>query len=117
MEPVTHAGVTVHRCTRCQGIWFDGATYRTLKQKPGAEKIDIGKAAVGHKNDAMKGVLCPVCRSVMDMKPDLFQPHIHYDVCPNGDGVYFDAGEFRDFVKEGLGDFFKDILAGKRNHY
>ena len=117
MDPVTYAGVTVHRCTRCQGIWFDGATYRTLKKAPGADSIDTGSAKVGHKNDAMTGVLCPVCHTVMEVKPDLYQPHIHYDVCPVGDGVYFDAGEFRDFVKEDLTDFFKDLLAGKRNHY
>ena len=117
MDPVAYDGVTVHRCTRCQGIWFDGATYRSLKKVPGADKLDTGSAATGRRNDAIKDVLCPVCRTVLEVKPDLYQPHIHYDVCPAGDGVYFDAGEFRDFVKEDLADFFKDLLAGRRNHY
>jgi Zn-finger nucleic acid-binding protein len=117
MDPVTYAGVTVQRCTRCQGIWFDGATYISLKKAPGAAKVDTGSASQGRKHDAMTGVLCPVCRTVLEAKPDLYQPHIYYDVCPNGDGVYFDAGEFRDFVKEDLTDFFKDLLAGKRNHH
>jgi hypothetical protein len=28
--------------------------------------------------------------------------------------VYFDAGEFRDFVKEDFADFFKSLLVKKR---
>jgi Zn-finger nucleic acid-binding protein len=116
MDPVTYADVKVDRCTRCQGIWFDGVTYRSLKKAKGSESIDTGSAATGKKMDELRDVLCPVCRTVLETKPDLYQPHIHYDVCPNGDGVYFDAGEFRDFVKEDLADFFKDLFAGKRGH-
>ena len=117
MDPVTYAGITVDRCTRCQGIWFDGIEHRDLKKVKGSESIDTGSAKTGHKNDAMTGVPCPTCGLAMEVKPDPYQPHIHYDVCPAGDGVYFDAGEFRDFVKEDLGDFFKDLLAAKRKHY
>jgi Zn-finger nucleic acid-binding protein len=60
------------------------------------------------------GVNCPVCGKVLEVKPDPYQPHIHYDVCPDAHGVYFDAGEFRDFVKEDFGDFFKSLLSKNR---
>jgi Zn-finger nucleic acid-binding protein len=113
MDPVTFSGVTVDRCTACEGIWFDGTEARDLKKIKGAESVDTGSAKVGKEHDAITGVPCPVCGSVMATKPDPYQPHIRYEVCPQAHGVYFDAGEFRDFVKEGLGDFFKSLLAKK----
>jgi uncharacterized protein len=116
MEPVAFSNVTVERCKACQGIWFDGIEHRDLKKIKGAESIDTGSAKVGKEHDKMTGVSCPVCSEVMEVKPDPYQPHIHYDVCPDAHGVYFDAGEFRDFVKEDFGDFFKSLLAKNRKN-
>ena len=76
--------------------------------------MDTGSAKVGKEHDKMTGVGCPVCGAAMEVKADPYQPHIHYDVCPRAHGVYFDAGEFRDFVKEDLGDFFRSLLAKSR---
>jgi Zn-finger nucleic acid-binding protein len=114
MEIVEHAGINVDRCTGCQGIWFDGLEHRDLKKAGGADSLDIGSAKVGRTHDAQVDVACPKCGSKMDTIADKFQHHIHYEVCPQGDGVYFDAGEFRDFVKEDIGDFFKGLLASRR---
>ena len=114
MEIAEHAGITVDRCTGCQGIWFDGMEHRELKKAGGSADLDVGSAKKGRENNALIDVACPKCGSVMDTVPDKYQKHIHYEVCPQGDGVYFDAGEFRDFVKEDIGDFFKGLLAGRR---
>lgn len=114
MEPVTFANVTVERCMACEGIWFDGTTARDLKKVAGGASVDTGSAAVGKEQDKMVGVACPVCGKKMETRPDTYQPHLRYEVCPDGDGVYFDAGEFRDYVTEGLGDFVKDLLANAR---
>lgn len=116
MEAVAFSGVTVDRCVACEGIWFDGTEHRDLKKIKGAEAVDTGSAKVGKVHDAMEGVVCPVCAKVMEVKLDPYQPHIHYDVCPDAHGVYFDAGEFRDFVKEDFGDFFKSLLVKNRKH-
>jgi Zn-finger nucleic acid-binding protein len=114
MEPVVFSGVTVDRCLACEGIWFDGTEHRDLKKIKGAEAVDTGSVKVGREHDKMAGVPCPVCGTAMLVKPDPYQPHIHYDVCPESHGVYFDAGEFRDFVKEDFADFFKSLLVKNR---
>lgn len=111
MEAVEYAGITVDRCKACQGIWFDGVEHRDLKKIKGSEAIDTGSETVGKAFNDQQGARCPVCGEELEVKADPYQPHIHYDVCPNAHGVYFDAGEFRDFVKEDLGDFFKSLLA------
>lgn len=114
MEPVEFSSVTVDRCKACQGIWFDGTEHRDLKKIKGADAIDTGSVKVGKEHDKMDGVACPRCGQTMIVKADPYQSHIHYDVCPEHHGVYFDAGEFRDFVREDLGDFFKSLLNSKR---
>ena len=45
---------------------------------------------------------------------DQRQPHIWYKSCSLCYGVFFDAGEFRDYKEETVLDFFKDLLAGER---
>jgi Zn-finger nucleic acid-binding protein len=115
MEPVTFSGVTVDRCTACEGLWFHGTEARDLKKIKGSESVDTGSVKVGKEQDKITGVACPMCGKTMETKPDPYQAHIRYEVCPDADGVYFDAGEFRDFVKDDLGDFVKDLLAAARN--
>jgi uncharacterized protein len=109
LEAITYHGVTVQRCTKCQGIWFPGIEHKELKAMKGAESIDIGSAELGEEYDTVKDVHCPECDKVMERVADKFQPHIHYETCSRGHGVFFDAGEFRDFKQETLGDFFKSL--------
>ncbi len=114
MEPVEFSNVTVDRCKACQGIWFDGTEHRDLKKVSGSEAIDTGSAKVGKEHDMLGDVPCPRCGQAMTAQVDPYQSHIRYDVCPDRHGVYFDAGEFRDYVKEDLGDFFRSLLNPKR---
>ncbi len=114
METVEFSGIAVDRCTACQGMWFDGVEHRDLKKVKGSETLDTGSASVGKENDEITDILCPKCGIVMTSKRDEYQTHIRYETCPNSHGVYFDAGEFRDFVKDDLMDFFKDLMAGIR---
>jgi Zn-finger nucleic acid-binding protein len=114
MEPVTFANITVERCVACEGIWFDGTMARDLKKIKGGASVDTGSAKVGKEQGKMEGVDCPICGKAMVTRPDPYQPHIRYEVCPDADGVYFDAGEFRDYVTDSLGDVFKDVLASLR---
>jgi Zn-finger nucleic acid-binding protein len=109
MEAVTYHNVTVERCTRCKGIWFPGIEHKELKAMKGSESIDIGSAELGKEYDELKDIQCPVCNLVMERVTDTFQPHIHYESCRRGHGAFFDAGEFRDFKEETLGDFVKSL--------
>jgi len=109
MEAISFQDHNLQRCTQCQGIWFEQAQHKLVKREKGAESVDIGKSAVGREYDKMENVPCPDCGILLERRPDALQPHIFYDVCPQGHGIFFDAGEFRDFVKEDIMDFFKGL--------
>jgi Zn-finger nucleic acid-binding protein len=109
MDDLKFQGVPYRRCEGCNGIWFDGIAHKLLKRMQGSESIDIGSEAQGHELDGMTGVKCPDCGRTMERLRDKFQPHIRYEACPAQHGVFFDAGEFRDFKEETLGDFFKSL--------
>lgn len=109
MEKITYHKITVDRCTGCKGIWFPGTAHKELKKIHGSESIDIGSEKVGRVFDKISEVSCPECARQMSRLTDLFHPHIHYEVCPIHDGVFFDAGEFKEYKDEGLVDFFKSL--------
>lgn len=109
MEAVTVQEITVKRCTQCQGIWFTESEHKALKKVKGSEAIDTGSAATGKEFDTAVNVPCPECHQVMDRVADKHQPHIHYETCSRGHGIFFDAGEYKDFKEESLGDFFKSL--------
>lgn len=107
MQSVQFGEITVDRCTGCQGIWFDMLEHEHLKEIPGSEVIDIGDPAVGRQHNEQMKVDCPVCHVHMIRMVDAQQPHIWYENCPVCHGVFFDAGEFRDFKEHTLGDLFR----------
>jgi uncharacterized protein len=109
MEVVTYQNIQVERCTQCRGIWFSEAEHKILKKISGSGDIDTGSADLGKEYDTIEVVACPVCAETMERVADTFQPHIHYEVCQRGHGVFFDAGEYKDFKEETLGDFFKSL--------
>jgi len=114
METVHYQNIEVDRCTKCFGIWFDMLELEDLKVMKGSETIDIGSAAVGKKYNKIQDIKCPVCNAEMIKMVDKKQPHIWYESCSVCYGVFFDAGEFRDYKEETVLDFFKDLLAGER---
>jgi Zn-finger nucleic acid-binding protein len=100
MEKVKFGGVTVDRCVSCKGLWFDATEREQLRDTEGAEVLDTTPAAA-HKFAAPAAapgkVLCPVCHTPMIRMTDHDQPHIHFESCTVCYGVFFDAGEFRDY--------------------
>lgn len=100
-------GLRIDRCTACFGIWFRDEDHKTLRKAKGSEMIDTGPAELGRIYDAAVDVPCPVCSHAMDHRADDGQGHIRYEACPQGHGVFFDAGEYRDYKEKSLGDFFR----------
>lgn len=113
MEAITHDGITVDRCTRCQGLWFDGDEAQRLKHSPGAEILDRGNAKVGRQYDDKGDIGCPHCGKPMDKASDWKQTHVWYEVCRDH-GIFMDAGEFTDFKHETPLDILRDFIKGKR---
>ncbi len=114
MEEVNYGrDLTVDRCTKCKGIWFDLGEAEILKGKWMSEFIDTGDPEVGKEHNQIEDVNCPRCGKQMTKIADRRQPHIWYETCDDGHGMYFDAGEFTDYKYETLLDKFRDLMTGK----
>ncbi len=114
LETVVYSNIEVDRCTNCHGIWFDTLEAQTLKNIDGSESIDVGNPAKGSDFNAVGDINCPKCATKMTKMVELKQTHIWYEKCPVCYGIWFDAGEFKDFKEEGVLDIFKDIFSGIR---
>jgi Zn-finger nucleic acid-binding protein len=114
LESVIYSDIEVDRCTNCQGIWFDSQEAQELKKMKGAETIDVGDPSTGKKFDEIGTINCPKCKTQMTKMVDLKQSHIRYEKCPICYGVWFDAGEFKDYKEENLSDVFKSIFSKER---
>ncbi len=110
MEKVTYQSIEVDRCTHCYGLWFDLLEHKQLKSLRGSEAIERGAPEMGKKLEEIKGVNCPVCQTQMTRIADVRQPHLRYESCPVCHGVFFDAGEFRDYKQETILEWFRSML-------
>lgn len=111
MEQVTFGGTTVDRCVSCRGIWFDAREQERLREVDGAEAIDTGTPAAAPAPAVPAGkVMCPVCHTPMIGMVDHHQPHLKYESCTVCYGVFFDAGEFRDYKEVTLAESVKSLF-------
>lgn len=114
MQPVVFQGTEVDRCTGCQGLWFDLLEHQDLKEPAGSESIDLGEAYKGRDMNKVDDIECPVCHARMVRLVDREQRHIRYEACSTCYGVFFDAGEFRDWKKHHAFDWLKSLVARER---
>jgi Zn-finger nucleic acid-binding protein len=115
MEKVTYAGVEVDRCVKCKGLWFDAREQERLKDVKGADAIDNGPARTAATASTEPAPLeCPVCHTRLIRMVDHEQPHIHFESCTVCYGVFFDAGEFRDYKEQTLGESIGRLFGGRR---
>lgn len=115
LEQVVYSGIEVDRCTECKGLWFDSLEAQELKKIPGSETLDIGDRETGNNMNKMGDIKCPKCSTRMTKMVDNLQAHIWYEKCPVCYGVWFDAGEFKDYKEEGIMEAFRDLFLKGRN--
>ncbi|CAN5125205.1 hypothetical protein BH24PSE2_BH24PSE2_15890 [soil metagenome] len=110
MNQVRYSNYIAHRCSQCEGLWFKTADLQKLRGDDWMADyiLDKGKPRAGKKHDRTAAT-CPDCGTGMRREPDTRQPHIFYDVCPEGHGTFLDAGEFSDLVHETIWDKFKPV--------
>lgn len=99
LEQVVCSGIEVDRCLYCKGIWFDSFEVEQLKALKGSEELlDIGNPDMGNQlNRITDDVGCPRCKCCMTRIVDIDQHCIWYEICPACQGVWLDAGEFKQF--------------------
>lgn len=110
MEAVEADGVEIDRCTGCGGIWFDAGELDWLAQSEIAEAIDVGEPAEGEAMNELTRIDCPRCGRPTRHIADPYKPHIRYEICSGCEGVFLDAGEFRDLARLSLGDLLRHLL-------
>jgi Zn-finger nucleic acid-binding protein len=111
MQTAEIQGMPLARCPQCLGVWFQGDDYQRLRKAQNIELVDIGSAELGRQYDTVFPAPCPVCEWVMERVPEPSQPHITLDRCRQGHGLFFDAGEYRDYRSKSLGDLLKRLFA------
>jgi len=110
MEAVMLLGMTIQRCSAgCKGLWFRPEDLAILRQDSwlAGHVPDKGPARLGKRYNMVRDIRCPECKSEMDKESDTDQPHILYESCPNGHGVFLDLGEFTDLAHKTFWDRFK----------
>jgi Zn-finger nucleic acid-binding protein len=102
MEAVEYEGVEVDRCNNCKGIWFDLGERESLFGEDAASALDTGDPSVGLHTNQIDRYRCPRCDGGMMRKTDPKQKQIKYEECTSCRGVFFDAGEFTDLIKDAV---------------
>jgi len=114
MEDVEIYEVIVKRCTDCKGLWFDRSKHEYLRDQEDSGDIDIGDPNIGKVLNEQENILCPGCFAPMIRMVVADQPHIWYESCSKCFSVFFDAGEFRDYVEKDIIDLVKDLFTRER---
>lgn len=114
MQPASHEGIEIDRCTKCGGLWFDMLEAENLKKLGGADALDTGSAETGQEQNRLEKIECPRDSSAMLRMVVNGQPHIWYESCPVCYGAYFDAGEFKDFEAHTFMDRVKALFRKER---
>jgi Zn-finger nucleic acid-binding protein len=109
MEKKSFQNIEVDRCTGCGGLWFDMMEAENLKTLQGSEKLDTAPLRADSL-DEHRDIACPVCKTRMIQMVDKSHPKLRYEGCPTCYGVFFDAGEFREFKAETVMERFWRVL-------
>ena len=92
-------------CSNCSGVWFDAGELELMLEKMGldsnalfiAKVVDLPEA-----ESAEKKRRCPICGQKMKKTKLGQQPKVLIDVCPQGDGLWFDGGEVHQIIEQCL---------------
>ncbi len=114
METVVYQGIEVERCNACHGLWFDMLEHEDLRALKGSEVIDDGLPSVGQAFNDEQALRCPACAAPMIRMVDAQQSHLWFESCTSCYGVFFDAGEFRDFKDVNFLDRLRDLFRRER---
>jgi Zn-finger nucleic acid-binding protein len=95
--------VEVDHCINCAGVWFDSGELVLMLERLGLDSHALslaGAADLPEAKSAEKKRRCPVCGRKMKKALIGREPAILIDVCPKGDGLWFDGGEVRQTIEQ-----------------
>ena len=103
MVIVEHEQIELDYCTNCTGVWFDYGELDLLLERLGLDSSAFSMSTIlglpekRVKEDTRK---CPVCRKKMKKTTVGSEPEVLIDICPRGDGIWFDGGEVQQVIKQ-----------------
>ncbi len=100
MIVVEHNRIEIDYCLNCRGVWFDSGELQLLLDSLKLDDSATIRKALLELNETRveeKKRPCPICRS--KMRKVTMPPEILVDLCPRGEGLWFDGGEMDSLVK------------------
>jgi Zn-finger nucleic acid-binding protein len=99
MIVVEHESIELDYCDNCSGVWFDAGEVELLMETMGLESIGLDSLHLATEAKSTEGVRrCPNCGKKMKKVALGHAPELIIDVCPQGDGLWFDSGEVGQLV-------------------
>jgi Zn-finger nucleic acid-binding protein len=95
--------IELDHCPNCYGVWFDSGELELMLERMGlnGSALPITKATdLPEAKSAEKKRRCPICGRKMRKTNMGQEPKVLIDVCPRGDGLWFDGGEIRQIIKQ-----------------
>ena len=94
---VERNNIEVNFCPNCEGFWLDNGELELLTEILGIEKYIINPNNLAFIKSNEKTYNCPKCNKKMGK---VRINDIILDVCPDGDGIWFDKGELAKVLSE-----------------
>jgi Zn-finger nucleic acid-binding protein len=90
-------------CTNCSGVWFDSGELELMLERMELDSSTLPLAKITDLPEARsteKKRRCPICGRKMRKTNIGQEPKVLIDVCPKGDGLWFDGGEIRQIIEQ-----------------
>ena len=103
MIVVEYQDIELDNCLECRGVWFDSGELGLMLKISDAGDISEFIEGMKKSPDAKtreKQRKCPICGKKMSKKNAGDDSGILIDVCPDGDGLWFDGGEVVQFAEQ-----------------
>jgi len=103
MVIVEHERIELDYCTNCAGIWFDYGELDLLMERLALDSSAFSMdriMALPDRQTKESVRKCPACRKKMRKVVVGTDPEVLIDVCPTGDGIWFDGGEVQQVIRQ-----------------
>jgi Zn-finger nucleic acid-binding protein len=95
--------IELDHCPNCLGVWFDAGELELMLERMGLDSGDLALAQILDLPDAEtkeKKRRCPNCGKKMKKVHIGQEPEVLIDICPRGDGLWFDGGEVHQIIEQ-----------------
>ena len=101
LAPESYEGVEIDRCPHCRGVWLDAGELEAVQDHQDSDFRDVPNAglskvsaAIDMAKSASEDIRnCVSCNSGLVKREYAPSSQIMIDNCPNGHGIWLDAGE------------------------